>query len=321
MKTQRNPVLVPLISAAMTLLTSFAAEAGTQTVTLQQGLNFTGLRVTGPVSAAGTITAVTSGTDKVLTLSALPALSAASQYSIECQGGFWSPCIAWDETAKTVTVRLADGVTLPSAGENFILRRALTVPEIFGSGSSLKLTPGPVDEADLIRVRKDGEWVSLYHSAGSSGVWHIAGSPAPAESIGIFFPQMLVIERQAEAPLSVSLDGEERSWPARVSLTDPLLLWERDDGKNWTLLSTRPGAATVAASGAAGVLTASDTAAEADALLIPQSGETVLELHQRANLTWADGADATVAGTQPLAPGIIIERRSAAAPASLLLQP
>lgn len=313
--------MVPLIAAVMMMLTPLAVEAGTQTVTLQQGLNFTGLRVTGPVASEGTITAVTSGSDKILTLNSLPALNAASQYSIECQGGFWSPCLSWDETAKTVTVRLADGVTLPAAGESFILRRALTIPELFGSGSTLKLTPGPVDEADLVRIRQNGDWVTLYHSAGSGGAWHIAGSPASPSSVSVFFPQMLVVEHQTPEPSTIILEGEERAWPVRVSLSDPLLEWERDDGRRWTLLSTRPGAATVAASGAAGVLVASDTASEADALLLPQSGETVLALHQRADLAWVDSTGTPVAGSEPIPPGVIIERLSASAPAALLLQP
>lgn len=244
---------------AVLLSSVLPGRAAVQNVTLQPGLNAFGQHVVEPVEAVFTVQGVqVQGARMVLALQ-FPQRDggppgprdADRQYTVEFDSGFWAAVEGWRPggLAAGGNVRLVTrdpGVDRrPATGVVGRLRRVRTIREIFGIFAGCRLQTGTQHTADLVMVRSQNTWLTLYHSGRFNTTtqplqresWRIAGRDGNHPDLPIFFVQGIFVIRRGTAPVSFPLNGEVKTGPTLVNVDDPLVRYTTDRGEQWAFIA------------------------------------------------------------------------------------
>lgn len=254
------PGLLPFqLVLAVLLMAMQPCRAAVQNVSLQPGLNVFGQHVVEPVEATFTVRGVQlQGARMVLSLE-FPQRAggppgprdADRQYTIEFDSGFWAAVEGWRPGGQAAggNVRLVTRdpgeSRRPATGTVGRLRRVRTISEIFGIFSGCRLQTGTQHTADLVMVRSQDTWLTLYHSGRFNATtqplqresWRIAGRDGNHPDLPIFFVQGIFVVRRSTAPLTFPLNGEVKIGPTLVNVDDPLVRYTTDRGENWALIA------------------------------------------------------------------------------------
>ena len=196
--------------------TAKTGPVGYETISLEAGFNYIGLRLHQPTLAAGALDAVSSGsvTDNDVNIGAL--VSSGKTYIVEVKTT--SPADT-GAVAEVLGSAIAGGVITTSnnlvavgaaVGDKYIVRESDTLSSVFGAANSAGLAPGysgPTG-ADLVYVPNGIGGLTAYYYDLDNTSWALASNSSlvSGSDIPLVYLDGLVVF--ANAPLNLVVDGE-----------------------------------------------------------------------------------------------------------------
>ena len=295
--------------------TAKTGPVGYETIALEAGFNYIGLRLHQPTLAAGVLDAVSSGsvTDNDVNIGAL--VSSTKTYIVEVKttspadSGAVAQVLGSDIAAGVITTSNNLVAVGAAVGDTYIVRESDTLSSVFGATNSAGLAPGYVSTAgaDLVYVPDGLGGLTAYYYDADQESWALASdsSTVVGANIPLVYLDGLVVF--ANAPLDLVVDGEvKKSNVIQVAKPD------------FNYLSTIfPAGATLSSSFDGALSTIHPgyvSTAGADLIYVPQTGGALIAYYYDADQeSWALASDSsTVVGSSINLPSGIIYFNAAA---------
>ena len=307
-----NTIMVAALLAPGALFAQTTAKTGPvgyETIALEAGFNYIGLRLHQPTLAAGVLDAVSSGsvTDNDVNIGAL--VSSGKTYIVEVKttspadSGAVAQVLGSDIAAGVITTSNNLVAVGAAVGDTYIVRESDTLASVFGATNSAALAPGysgPAN-ADLVYVPDGAGGLTPYFYDADDVTWKNADTSTPVDAATINLVYLDGIVIFANAALDLVVDGEvKKSNVIQVALS----------GFNY--LSTIYPAGSTLSSAFTGALSTIHPGysgpANADLIYVPGTGGSLTPYFYDADdVTWKDGdANAPVDATTVSLPSGVI---------------
>lgn len=320
--------LIPLTALAALLAASslhaqtpaFSKPSGYETINLQPGFNFVGIRLVESAVVSGTFTANTS--TSLTDANASFALDANTLYLVEFGGTGSLNGLILEALGSSFSGTTLSGLTGVNADylTSYTIRPAQTLSGVFGSGSDVLLTKGTQSTGDLVFVpNAQGGFDTYYHTADVvlpnstviAGGWRKVGAGGT---------------NQSATPLNyldgfyVQIRGNEKSLVVTGQVKTSSTLLPAPLGFSY-FSSIYPVGATLGTSGLANSVL-KGTQSSGDLILLPDGTGGFLTFFHTADVVLPNstvipggwrrvGAGGTDQSTQPITAGFILQRRGA----------
>lgn len=289
--------------------TAKTGPVGYETIALEAGFNYIGLRLHQPTLAAGALDAVSSGsvTDNDVNIGAL--VSSGKTYIVEVKttspadSGAVAEVLGSAISGGTITTSNNLVAVGAAVGNNYIVRESDTLASVFGATNSAGLAPGYFSTAgaDLVYVPDGLGGLTAYYYDGDQTSWALASdsSTVVGANIPLVYLDGLVVF--ANSALNLVVDGEvKKSNVIQVAKTD------------FNYLSTVfPAGATLSSAFDGALATIHPgyfSTAGADVIYVPSAGQNLTGYYYDGDqASWALASDSTTvtASSISLPSGII----------------
>jgi len=297
--------LIPLTALAALVATgslsaqtpAFSKPSGYATQTLQPGFNLVGINLVKSAAVAGSFSAV--GTSSVQVGTADLSVLTAGLHVLEITSG---PAvgrlvefIAWSgNTITTVDNLQAANVAV---GNGFVIRKAPTLEEVFGTTASVLNRNNNSDNADIVWVPNGLGGYSRYF-LNNAGAWRNALGGA-ALNVPLVYIDGLFVERKGVNSASLVITGQVKTTLTSIAL-----------GTGFNLVGTIfPAGATLQNSGLDATLVRNNNSDNADIVWIPTGPGTYARYFVNNAGAWRNALGGAAAANLPLTSAIFVQRK------------
>ena len=296
------------ISSAQT--PAYSKPSGYVTQEIQPGFNLVGINLVNAPTVSGTLSAVNASSVVVGTTD-LSALTVGALYTLEVTSGVRSGTTVefsqWSgSTITTVDNLSASGVLV---GSNFLLRKAATLEEVFGTTGSVLTRNNNSDSADIIWIPNGSGGYNRFF-LNTAGAWRNAlGGAAP--NTPIVYLDGLFIQRKGATPVSVVTTGQVKTTLTSISL-----------GTGFNLIGTIfPAGATLQSCGLDAVLARNNNSDSADIVWIPTGSGTYARYFVNGSGVWRNTLGGAAAANLPLTSSVFVQRKGTGTISATLTPP
>lgn len=289
--------------AAFAQTTATTKPVGYETIQLAANkFNIVGLRLQSSAVVSGAFEAIGTSTVTDNDVNFQTTLTSGKTYILEITSGTLSG-LTVEATAgtgnnlNTVDNLSAAGITV---GTTYVLRPALTLEEIFGTTNSVLKKGTSAPGADIVWVPNGAGSYKRYFQ-GLNGAWRDADAGA-SPNVPVFYTDAVFVEKR-ETAASLTVSGEVKT----SGTTAPVIT-------GFNLLSTvYPAGVTLQNFGLEDDVKRGTSNVGADVVWVPNGsgGYTLYWMNMAGQ--WREYAGAAVTAPVDLPPGVLLERRGAAA--------
>jgi hypothetical protein len=297
--------IIPLTALAALVASStihaqtpaYSKPSGYVTQTLQPGFNLVGINLVKSRIVSGSFTALDNTSVQVGTsdLSVLTAGLHLLEITSGSAAGRLTEFTVWSgNTITTVDNLQAANVAI---GDTFLIRKAPTLEEVFGTTASVLNRNNNSANADIVWVPNGSGGYNRYFLNNSS-VWRNAlGGAAP--NIPIVYLDGLFVERKGSTSASLVITGEVKTTFTSIAL-----------GTGFNLIGTIfPSGSTLQNSGLDATLVRNNNSANADIVWIPTGPGTYARYFLNNAGAWRNALGGAAASDLPLTSSIFVQRK------------
>lgn len=297
--------LIPLTALAALFASSslfaqtpaFSKPSGYTTQTLQPGFNLVGINLVKSAAVTGAFSAV--NTNSVQVGTADLAVLTPGLHVLEITSG---PAVgrlvefsSW--TGNTITTVDNLQAANVAVGNNFLIRKAPTLEETFGTTTTVLNRSNNSDNADIVWVPTGLGTYTRYFLNGS-GVWRNAqGGAAP--NIPLVYIDGLFVQRKGSTSASLVISGQVKTTFTSIAL-----------GTGFNLIGTIfPAGATLQNSGLDVTLVRNNNSDNADIVWIPTGPGTYARYFVNGSGAWRNAQGGAAPLNLPLTSSIFVQRK------------
>jgi hypothetical protein len=301
--------LIPLTTLAALSVASplhaqtpaFSKPSGYVTQTIVQGFNPVGFTLQLPPTASGSFTDVSATTVSDSTKDFSTLLSPGALYILEIGSGTASNQIievgsgAGSNLNTTGDLQTA-GATI---GDSYVLRKAATLEEIFGTTNSVLTKNNSVNNADVVWV-PDGLGAYTRYFQNAAGAWRNATTPALAPNTPIVYVDAVFIQRKSSTSVDLTLTGQVKTTASKTAIV-----------QGFNFVSTiYPSGATLQNSGLSDTLARNNSVNSADVVWVPNGSGGYTRYFVNAAGAWRNATTPGLAADPtPITSAIFIQRK------------
>lgn len=303
--------LIPLTALAALIATSsisaqtpaFSKPSGYVTQDIVQGFNPIGFTLQLGPTTSGSFTAVAESTVSDSTKDFSTVLVSGALYTLEVTNGSAVSQIieigSWSGANLNTAGNLLTAGAVP--GDTYVLRKAATLEEIFGTTESVLAKNNAVNNADVVWVPDGaGNYTRFFQNA--AGAWRNATTPSLAPNTPVVYLDAVFIQRKSATPVNLVLTGQVKTTPTKSAIIE-----------GFNFISTiYPAGSTLQNIGLDTSLTKNNSVNNADVVWIPNGLGGYTRYFMNAAGTWRN---ATTPGLAPdnlaITTAIFIQRKSA----------
>lgn len=293
---------------------AYSKPSGYVTQTLVEGFNPIGFTLQLPATTTGTLTTVgtTSVSDSTKNFTTL--LTSGSLYTLEVTSGAVTVNGLVSEVAQWTGSELTTADNLSAAGvlqgSSYLLRKAATLEEIFGTTNSVLSKSNAIGNADVVWVPNGLGGYVRYHQR-ADGSWRNAETGVfPVNSTPLVYLDGVFVQKRTATPVDLVLVGSVKTSPTISSLSS---------GFNF-FATIYPVGSTLQNLGLDDDLAKSNAIGNADVVWVPNGAAGYTRYHMRADGVWRNAETGVFpAPTVPITSAVFIQRRGA--PTALGLTP
>jgi hypothetical protein len=318
--------LIPLTALAALVATgslsaqtpAFSKPSGYETISLQPGFNFVGMRLVESAVTSGTFTSNT--TTALTDSSATFALNATTLYLVEFGGNDPVKGMILEALGSSFSGGTLSGLSGITADylTTYTIRPAKTLGQVFGTGSNVLISKGTAATGDTVIIpNAQGGFNTFFHSADLvvgpttfPGSWQQVGSSGNKSTTPINYLDGFYVQiRGAAKDLVVS--GQVKTSATLLPAIQGFSYFS----------SIYPAGTTLGSSGLASVIT-KGTAATGDTILLPNGSGGFNTFFHSADLvvgpttfpgSWQQVGSSGNKSATPITTGFIFQRRGASA--------
>jgi hypothetical protein len=313
--------LIPLTALAALVATgslsaqtpAFSKPSGYTSLTLSQGFNAIGISLMPSPTSSGSFTSLSSSsvTDSTKDFNAL--LVSGATYTLEITSGSAAlngavvEVVSWSgNTLNTVDNLPGAGAVV---GTTYVLRKAPTLAEVFGTTSSVFAKNNNISNADVLHVPAgDGQYIRFHQR--TNGTWRNATTNTiGVDSTPLLYLDGMFLEKKFTTPATLVIAGQVKTTPTVTMIS-----------KGFNLLGTvYPAGSTLQTLGLENDLVGNNNINNADVVHIPTGVGTYARYHLRTDgTTWRNATTNTINPPPvPITSAIFIERRTTVTPLTL----
>lgn len=292
---------------------AYTLPSGYVTQTLVQGFNPIGFTLQQAPTTSGTFTAVgtTSVSDSSKNFTTL--LVAGATYTLEITSGNAINQVVEVASGSGSQLNTVDNLVAAGAviGNDYVLRKAATLEEIFGTTNSVLTKSNAVLTADVVWIPNGtGGYIRYFQNA--AGAWRNATVVGLAPNTPVIYLDAVFIERKSATPVDLVTTGQVKTKASKSAIV-----------QGFNFVSTiYPVGATLQNIGLDSTLTKSNAVLTADVVWVPNGLGGYTRYFLNASGVWRN---ATVVGLAPdplpITTAIFIQRKTAATSVTLTPPP
>ena len=288
---------------------AYSKPSGYVTQTLVQGFNPIGITLQLPPTTSGTFTAVGTTTVSDSTKNFSTILTAGALYTLEIGSGTAANQIV--EVGSGSGVNLNTTGNLQTAGvvigDSYVLRKAATLEEIFGTTTSVLAKNNSVNSADVVWV-PDGLGGYTRYFQNSAGAWRNATSPGLAPNTPIVYVDAVFVQRKSSQSVDLSLTGQVKTTPSKSAIV-----------QGFNFVSTiYPAGATLQNSGLSATLARNNSVNSADVVWVPNGAGGYTRYFLNGSGVWRNASTPGLASDPtPITTAIFVQRKVGSASINL----
>jgi hypothetical protein len=309
--------LIAIVALAASGLSSaepaYSKPAGYVTQTLVQGFNVFGFGLVAPLTTSGSFTSVSPNSVADSTKDFNTLLVTGATYTLEITSGSAalsgsvSEVVTWTGSVLNTVDNLS--VAGAVSGTTYVLRKASTLAEVFGTSGSVLAKSNNIVNADVLHVPSGNGQYTRYHQR-TDGTWRNAtANVIGVNSTPLLYLDGVFLERKSSNPVNLVITGEVKTTPT-ITQMQP----------GFNLVGTiYPAGSTLQTLGLENDLVGSNNINNADVVHIPNGNGQYTRYHLRTDgVTWRN-ATANLINPPPVAitSAIFIERKTTLAPLTL----
>jgi hypothetical protein len=293
---------------------AYSKPSGYVTQTLVEGFNPIGFTLQLPATTSGSLTTVgtTSVSDSTKNFATL--LTAGSLYTLEITSGVATVNGLVTEVAQWTGSQLTTADNLTAAGvaqgSSYVLRKAATLEEIFGTTASVLAKSNAIGNADVVWVPNGLGGYARYHQR-ADGSWRNADTGVfPVNTTPLVYLDGVFVQKRTATQVNLVLTGSVKTTPTVSSLSS---------GFNF-YATIYPVGSTLQNLGLDNDLAKSNAIGSADVVWVPNGTAGYTRYHMRADGVWRNAETGVFpAPTVEITSAVFIQRRGA--PTALGLTP
>jgi hypothetical protein len=301
--------LIPLTALAALVATgsihaqtpAFSKPSGYVTQTIAQGFNPIGFTLQLPPTTNGTFTAVGTTTVSDSTKNFSTILTAGALYILEIGSGTASNQVVEVGSGSGSNLNTTGNLQVAGAvvGDSYVLRKATTLEEIFGTTNSVLTKSNSVNTADVVWV-PDGSGGYTRYFQNAAGAWRNATTPGLAPNTPIVYLDAVFIQRKNAQSVDLTLTGQVKTTPSKSAIV-----------QGFNFISTiYPAGATLQNSGLSSTLAKSNSVNSADVVWVPNGSGSYIRYFVNASGVWRNATTPGVAADPtPITTAIFVQRK------------
>lgn len=292
---------------------AFSKPSGYVTQDLIQGFNMLGINLQSSPVASGSFSTVGSGTASDSTKDFTALLAAGSIYILEVTGGSQagaiSEVVSWSGAELTTSDNMAlSGIV---ATDSYVLRKAPTLEEVFGTSNSVLAKSNSVVNADVVWVA-NGPSQYIRYFQNNAGAWRNASNPGFAPNTPLIYLDGIFIQKKSAGTVSLTVTGEVKTQSVKAQIA-----------QGFNLLGTvYPAGSTLQNIGLESVLVKSNSVVNADVVWLSDGAGGYTRYFLNNAGLWRNATTPGFAPDNvPITSGILIQKKSSGSEALVLVPP
>jgi hypothetical protein len=288
---------------------AFSKPSGYVTQTLVQGFNPIGFTLQLPPTTSGTLTAVGTSTVSDSTKDFSTLLTAGALYTLEIGSGTAANQIVEVGSGSGANLNTTGNLQLAGAviGDSYVLRKAATLEEIFGTTTSVLTKNNSVNTADVVWV-PDGLGGYIRYFQNAAGAWRNATTPGLAPNTPVVYVDAVFVQRKTSQSVNLTLTGQVKTTPSKSAIV-----------QGFNFVSTiYPAGATLQNSGLAATLAKNNSVTNADVVWVPDGTGGYTRYFLNGSGVWRNATTPGLAvDPTPITTAIFVQRKVGSASINL----
>lgn len=292
---------------------AYSKPSGYVTQPIVQGFNMLGVNLVQPSVATGSFSGVsaTQASDSANDFSLV--LTAGASYILEIISGTQAGAITEVTSWSVGNLNTSDDLVAAGvqANDQYTLRKAPTLEEVFGTTNSALTKNNSVLNADVVWVA-NGASNYIRYFQNNTGAWRNATTPGLAPNTPLVYLDGIFIQRKLATPIEIVFTGEVQTRSVQTTV-----------GQGFNLLSTvYPAGSTLQNIGLDTVLAKNNSVLNADVVWLANGAGGYTRYFLNNTGAWRNATvPALVTEPVPITSGILIQKKTVGSTPLLLTPP